>query len=359
MSSARPPRPAASIAHLRWVVGIIISGIAVYIAFVGVDWRAVGSALGKANYGLLLAALPVLFIFITMRAQRWRILFQPGAQLRLLSTFGALNIGYMAGAILPLQLGEIARVYVLSEAEHLKAARVFSTVVVERVLDVFALLAILAVLIPFVALPKTAAITALITMGVFLCLSLVLVIAVLDRPHAERWLARLSQHIPARFREASQRWGGSLLDGLASLHNPRILLAACFWTFASWMTSSAVIYLVLRAFSLDVPFAAAPFLLVATTFGFFVPSSPGAIGVYHAISIRTLTTVFSVPHDQAASYALVAHALYLIPPTLLGACFFWWHHLSLRRLQSLAESAGDDASTVELTMAAERPPPAP
>ncbi len=342
--------------HLRWIVGIVISGVAVYIGFVGVDWRAVGSALGEANYGLLLAALPVLFIFIVMRAQRWRVLFLPERNLSLLSTFGALNIGYMAGAILPLQLGELARVYVLSEAEQIKTAHVFSTVVVERVLDVFTLLAILAILIPFVSLPRAAAITALITLAGFVVVAIVIVLAVLDRPRAERWLRRFSRPVPSRFRSAAVRWGESLLEGLVALRNGRVLLEASFWTVASWMTSSLVIYLILRAFRLDVPFAAAPFLLIATTFGFFVPSSPGAIGVYHAISIRTLTSVFSVPHDAAASYALVAHAIYLIPPTLIGAGFFWWHHLSLRRLEALAEAPPEDLLPVDSSMTADQPP---
>ena len=91
------------------------------------------------------------------------------------------------------------------------------------------------------------------------------------------------------------------------------------------------------------PATAAPFLLVATSLGFFVPSSPGALGVYEAISIRSLETVFSVAQEQATSYALVAHAFYLIPPTILGAIFFWWHHLNLRRIQSWS---ADGASEV-------------
>ena len=141
----------------------------------------------------------------------------------------------------------------------------------------------------------------------------------------------------------------SLLDGLSALSNPKVLLSVIFWTFGSWMTSSCVVYLVMRAFSLDVPFAAAPFVLIATTFGFFVPSSPGAIGVYHAISIRTLTSVFGVPHDAAVSYTLVVHALYLLSPAIVGACFFWWNHLSLRRLQSLStELEHEQESPIEL-----------
>lgn len=331
--------------HLRWLVGIVISLIALYIAFVGVHWHAVGVALEDANYWLLVPAVPLLFVFIAIRAQRWRLLFYPDTHISLLATFGALNIGYMAGAVLPLQLGELARVYVLSDSQKLSPGRVLSTVAVERLLDVFALLLLLAVLVPFVDLPRVAAISSLVILAVFVLPTLIVVIAVRDRPRVERWSEKLSGRLPERFRERARSIAHSLLDGLSALSNPRVLLAVIFWTFGSWMTSSCVVYLVMRAFSLDVPFAAAPFVLIATTFGFFVPSSPGAIGVYHAISIRTLTTVFNVPHDAAVSYTLVVHALYLLSPTVVGACFFWWNHLSLRRLQSIEEQVQTEESS--------------
>jgi hypothetical protein len=347
--------------HLRWLVGIVISLIALYIAFVGVNWRAVGVALQDANYWLLVPAVPLLFVFIAIRAQRWRLLFYPDTHVSLLATFGALNIGYMAGAVLPLQLGELARVYVLSDSQKLSPGRVLSTVAVERLLDVFALLLLLVLLLPFVDLPAWLAISSLVIAAIFVLPTVIVVIAVRDRPRVERWSDRIAGLLPERFRERARRIAHSLLDGLSALSNPKVLLSVIFWTFGSWMTSSCVVYLVMRAFSLDVPFAAAPFVLIATTFGFFVPSSPGAIGVYHAISIRTLTSVFGVPHDAAASYTLVVHALYLLSPTIVGACFFWWNHLSLRRLQSIEEREHtEESSHFQMPLAPElpqQPPP--
>jgi len=346
----------ASLSRLRWLVGIVISLIALYIAFVGVHWRAVGTALEDANYWLLVPALPLLFVFVAIRAQRWRLLFYPDTHISLLATFGALNIGYMAGAVLPLQLGELARVYVLSDSQKLPPGRVLSTVAVERLLDVFALLLLLALLVPFVDLPTVAAITSLVIAAIFLLPALIVVIAVLDRPRVERWSEWLAGRLPERFRDRARGLAHSLLDGLSALSNPKVLLSVIFLTFGAWMTSSCVVYLVMRAFSLDVPFAAAPFVLIATTFGFFVPSSPGAIGVYHAISIRTLTNVFDVPHDAAVSYTLVVHALYLLSPTIVGACFFWWNHLSLRRLQSIEQQVeAEGSSHFEMPRAPELP----
>lgn len=342
--------------RLRWLVGIAISLIALYIAFVGVHWRDVGTALEDANYWLLIPAVPLLFVFIGIRAQRWRLLFHPDTHIGLLATFGALNIGYMAGAVLPFQLGEIARVYVLSDSQKLAPGRVLSTVAVERLLDVFALLFLLVLLLPFVNPPAWLAISSLVIAAVFIAPTIVVVIAVRDRPRAERWSVQIARRLPEHFRDRAHGLAHSLLDGLSALSDPKVLLSVFFLTFASWMTSSCVVYLVMRAFSLDAPFAAAPFVLIATTFGFFVPSSPGAIGVYHAISIRTLTTVFDVPHDAAVSYTLVVHALYLISPTVVGACFFWWNHLSLRRLQSIEEQAqAEESSHFEMPLAPELP----
>jgi uncharacterized protein (TIRG00374 family) len=342
--------------HLRWVVGIVISGIALYVAFVGVDWRGVGHALRDANYWLLLAALPIWFIFTMTRAERWRVLFQPDIRLGFWSVFGALQVGYLAGTVLPLQLGEIARVYALTDREKLRSGRVLSTVAIERLLDVFALLAILAILIPFINLPRAAAISAAVIFAGFIVFTGFAAIAAVDRPRVERWFAWLLRLVPARLRHRVEQIGHSVLDGLVVLRHPRILFSALFWTFTSWMISAVVFYLGIRAFSLDVSFAAAPFLLVATTFGFFVPSSPGAIGVYHAIVIRSLTSVFSVPHDAATSFALVIHALYVIPPTIIGALFFWWYHLSLRRIESLSldEELAANAPG-ELSVAADPP----
>lgn len=319
--------------HLRWVAGFVISGVALWIAFSGVEWRPVGTALAKANVGLLLAAVPVLLILFVIRAQRWRLLFYPDTNITLLSTFGALNVGYMAGNILPLQLGELARTYVLAEAEGLGKIRVLSTIAVERLLDILVLLTFLGLLVPFVDLPKAAVLGAVFILTASLSLAAMIAFAVVDRRGAEQLLDRLSRMLPGRMRETSLRWGEALLSGLSALSNLRVLLYVVSLTVLSWLTSAAVIYMVLRAFSLDVPITAAPFLLVATTLGFFIPSSPGAVGVYDAISIRTLTAVFSVAQEPATSYALVAHALYLLPPTILGAAFFLWHNFSLRRMR--------------------------
>jgi hypothetical protein len=328
--------------HFRWIIGLVISAIALYIAFRGVDWSAVGDAFTTTNYWLLLASFPFLIGLLVLKAHRWRLLFYPDHKVGLRPAFGALTIGYMTGTILPLQLGEIARAYVLGESQGIKKMRVLSTVAVERVIDTLVLLLLLAVLIPFVDVPRYATIAAVIVLAVLVLGMGVIALIVQDRSRAERTLDRLVLFLPGRLQVQARVWRGSLLDGLSALSDARTTLLVVLWTIGSWLASATATYLMLRAFDLDVPIAAAPLLLVFTTLGFFLPSSPGAIGVWDAISIRTLTEIFSVPHAEATSFALVAHAMYSLPPTLLGAFFLLTHHYSLRRITSEQQGATSD-----------------
>ncbi len=328
--------------HLRPVVGFLLSGIALYFAFRGVEWRAVADGISSANRWLILSALPVLMLLFAARAQRWRLLFRPNRDVPLWSTFRALNIGYMASAVLPLQMGEVARAYALGESESIDKARVLSTIAVERVIDVLVLLAVAVCLVPFVHLPAPATYSLAVVVMLIAVAIAFIAVAVLDRARVEGWLEfgfdRAPQRFAARLRELSR----SLLDGLSALASLRTLAVVLAWSVISWALSATVIYMLLRAFSLDVPLAAAPFLLVVTTLAFFIPSSPGAVGIYDAAAVRSLTSVFGVALGSASSYALTAHALYLVPPTVLGAIFFVQHHLTLRRIRDWSD--GDAAA---------------
>lgn len=338
--------------NLRIAGGFVISGIALYIAFRGVDWREAGGAIRDANVWLLAAALPVLLLLFVVRAYRWRLLLYPTSDVSVFSCFAALNIGYAAGNLLPLQMGELARAYVLGEAAGIPKARVLSTIAVERLLDVIILLTLAVSLVPFVALPAPASASLALVIAVVAAAVTGITIAVLDRPRVERWIERMAGAMPERAGAQIRRFSGSLLDGLSAIGDARMLFAIIAWSLISWTVSAAVVWLLLQAFSLDVPLSAAPFLLVVTTLAFFIPSSPGSVGVYDAVAVRSLVGVFGVAQGAATSYAIVAHAFYLVPATLLGAFFFWRHQATLRGMRAWSDDSTpriDSARTPALT----------
>ena len=87
--------------QLRVVLGLLISAAFLLLAFRGVHFREVGSALSSANYLWLAPAVAAIVASIGVRAVRWRLLFHPQQGMRLSSLFGALNVGYLVNEVLP------------------------------------------------------------------------------------------------------------------------------------------------------------------------------------------------------------------------------------------------------------------
>jgi uncharacterized membrane protein YbhN (UPF0104 family) len=170
------------------------------------------------------------------------------------------------------------------------------------------------------------------------------------RNTAMRLVDRLLTRAPESARPKLTEVAHSAIDGFGALTTPLSALELVGWSLAIWFSVGVVLFLGMNAFDLGLGFGAAMFIVVATTFGFFVPSSPGAFGVYHAIVINALQNVFDVPHAQAVSYALVIHLVFYLPPIAIGTLFLWrerrlWQRSSF--LEKLRELRGSAAAAPE------------
>jgi len=65
------------------------------------------------------------------------------------------------------------------------------------------------------------------------------------------------------------------------------------------------------------PFIAGYLCLSIVNFGLLVPSSPGFIGVFQAMTILALS-LFSISHDSSLAVGIIVHAMQFIPVTIWG-----------------------------------------
>ena len=79
------------------------------------------------------------------RAVRWRYLLAPIGPTRFRTVFRATIIGFAALGLLPARAGDVLRPYLVARQEGLSLSSVFATIVIERVLDLIAVLSLLAV----------------------------------------------------------------------------------------------------------------------------------------------------------------------------------------------------------------------
>ncbi len=307
--------------------GLLVSAIALFLALRGVDLRRMADALAQAEYVYLLPATIGILGFLLARSVRWRLLLGP--QVSLARCFWITNIGYLVSNLLPFRLGDPARAVVIGRGGETSTAAALSTVVVERVLDMLMVVALLAGVTPFVSDGGNAVGAGLIAGGAALAASAILLLMAF-RPDWGRWtVRRVLELIP---RLDGDRWARALdglFDGLAPLRSGRRALALLAWSLIAWASVVAYYWAFLRAFLPHPPALAAPFLVCVVGLGMAIPSSPGALGVFHAVARYGLTIPFDVSASQAITIAFAMHTFQYLLGSLLGLVGLWHESLSL------------------------------
>jgi hypothetical protein len=317
---------------LFWI-GLLISLAALFFAFRGLQWAEVGSALRDANYLLLLPAAVVMFFSLYFRAIRWGVLFYPRTDLRVGALMGTMNVGYSVNNILPLRVGELVRAYLIGETQRVSTAHALSTVVVERVLDVLAVVLMLVLLLPFIDVPAWATTPALVAGVVFLVLAVLLATLSLARRWALTMVDKGARLLPARHQPRLHEAADSVMEGFGVLGKPAVLAQGVGWSFVSWFCSILTMFIIQQAFGLGIGFEAGPFVVATTSLAMLVPASPGYIGTFELVTIKGLENVFDVSNSTAASYALVQHAFLYLAPMIVAAVYLWRERQAWRQIR--------------------------
>jgi uncharacterized protein (TIRG00374 family) len=302
------------------LVGLAITAICMYIAVRGVDFDDAAQALRDSDLVWLLPALPVFAAAIVLRGVRWWALYDAEQRPPLRAVMYGLLVGYFFNNILPARAGEAARVIALhSRAKRTSRAEIIATVVVERVFDMLALLLILLCAYPW--LPEISWLRNAAILGAIVTVILAVLIVLIVRydARAVHWLLSPLRRIRRPgFAERVEEAAINATRGLVALRNPVIAVRGFALTVASWVVLAISYWILMDAFHLDLPFAAAILVTVAVNLSLVLPSSPAALGVFEAATIIALDA-FKVPQAEALSYALVLHLLNLVPFLLIGA----------------------------------------
>ncbi len=106
------------------------------------NWEDCKHALSSARYFLFIPVFIILTISHISRAIRWKILMKPmGYKPRLLNTFFAVMVGYLANLAVP-RLGEVLKCTILGKYEKVPPEKLVGTIVVERVVDLISLVVV-------------------------------------------------------------------------------------------------------------------------------------------------------------------------------------------------------------------------
>ena len=303
-------------AAATWI-GLAVTLVLAYFAVRGVQAGEVWDAIRESNPWWLLPAFAAFAAAIFLRAYRWQLLFVPALRPPLHVVWKAVLVGYFFNSVLPARAGEVARVVYLNRRAAASHAQSAATVVLERSYDVLTLLLLFFVALPW--LPEVSWVQAAGVLGIAVAAGLLVAGAA-----ALRWRGRPVRALMRPFvrrglvsRERVDESVELLKHGLAGITRPGTAAGVALWTTASWIALSLSNWLLMLGFDLGLSPVAGLLVSVAVGVAMVLPASPAALGAFEAATVVALDA-YGVPRSEALSYALVLHALNLVPFLVAG-----------------------------------------
>ncbi len=335
-------------------ISIVFFGLFIYYLYPHLD--SLANALSDAQYYWLLPAISANILAFYFRAERWKILLKHIKKIRIPPLFRSILIGFMASNILPVRIGEFVRAYIIGRRERISKSAAFSTIVVERVFDIFCVLLML-VFVSIIYFPKITGQNAIETKNklvivgfIGLALSLAIIIfLILIREKRDLALKVVNIFLSP----LPSRWATKILDifdnfasSIRFFNSAWDLARIMFWSIIMWSIFGFNIYFVFIAFHrYEISFVAALFMVVILALAVAIPAAPGFVGTFHAAALMGIMAVDpGIDPGTAGGISLILHLNGFIPVTVIGLIFLPIEQLTLRDIQMQSDSMDDDNS---------------
>ena len=330
----------------RFLVGLSMTALFIGFFLYRADLGEMGHALATANYIYIAPGLLCYVLALVWRCFRWQVILRPLGHFPVRRLWPVMVVGYAANNILPVRLGELVRAHYLEVREGTSKSSAVATIVIERVFDGLVLLFLVGVVSLFVPvlelfrdLGEQARVNWLVLVlgfSVPFLMFTALIVGMAVWPHSSvRVLSRGASLLPSWGRGTAVGLLSRFLLGLGALRSPRRMAAIFLFSVPIWLSEGGLYYLTALSFGIEETFDTAALLTgaiilttAASNLGLSVPASGGGVGPFEFFAQATLI-FFGVTSAVASAYAVVLHAVLLVPVTILGLVYIWLSRLSL------------------------------
>jgi uncharacterized membrane protein YbhN (UPF0104 family) len=330
MSSAATNKSSRNL--LKTIPGLLISAFFLWYTVRGISFAHI-LALRATHPVWILGVLGFTVASYTLRCVRWSQMMPRGARslrAHFLVCARVLMTSLAANNILPLRIGDIMRVFTYAGDLGASPSTILSTVILEKLLDIFVLVLMFVSTVGSVATPHLRLI-ADISLAISAAGLLILLVAA---PRLQAPIQRFFTRLPGNPRLAKiEHWITLALDATGRLGVTGSLLlllqTVVIWTCEGMIFASAINVLGLPVDRIG------PWLAVSfANLSYLIPSSPGAIGPFE-LAVKTSLVNHGASITQAAVFGLAIHAWMLVSVTGAGGIIFLTHRIRIHNHKPL------------------------
>lgn len=315
------------------LVSLAVGGLCLWLAARKVRGAELLAAFSDFNLWYLIPAVCISLAIQVLRAWRWQIELSPLRRLPFSLLWQVVAVAYMMINVLPFRLGEPVRPLLLSWKTSLTVPAILGNWVFEKMMDSAVMVLFIHLTLLVTDLPEWANRASTGSLMVFFLL-LVLVIGFWLRGVAF-FDATIGRFLSERARGWCVRLLSSARDGLQILPDRRLVAVVFVVSVLLWSLPVLSSYVLILAFGLKVPPAAAFVVFIAIGLGTALPNPPGMVGVFQIAAVVALG-LFGVERPQALAYGIALNAIQFSTLVLQGLVALPFVRVGLSRLTRAA-----------------------
>lgn len=304
---------------LYMLCGIGIGTLFLYLTMRNVNLGEAMDTIAAIN---IIWILPITFVYLLnlmLRCWRWQLLFPDNDRPSLRYTTDAYMIGRLSNNFMPGKLGEVIRAVALGRfLPTVGTTGALATVVIEKILDAFIVIALLGIALLVAPLPEWVGNTGLVMIIAFP--GILIALLLLDRStHRFTSTDAPTNDSPAGVRVVHAVRGAvqRFTTGLYAIRDAQHFTMVSAMTLGIWLLEALVLYICFLAFDIAAPPAAALVTLVFLCTGAMLPAAPGFIGSYQLFIVSALQ-LYNVSETSAFAMAVFINVLVIALTTGLG-----------------------------------------
>jgi len=306
---------------LTTVVVIAVTALLLGYALWQVDLEALGEVLAGADYRYAAPFLLTLSLFFWVKAWRWAVILAPLGDYSVSQVTPAMMIGFAANNVLPAHLGEIVRSVWFARRYQQRVSAVLVSQVLERILDVLAILLLYLLAVPWIDTPPEAIRISVWVVSAGAAFLAMVIYAMLASPRRVFGLWRaLSARLPAAIQSRGNTFLEDVLQALSSVRSPGRLLLLVSNSVIQWSLMGVCLWTSMAAMGVTIGPAVTVIALTATVVAVTLPNAPGYVGALQAAFVFAL-----VPFGVSSESAFAGSVFYLVgnwvPITTVGGLF--------------------------------------
>jgi uncharacterized protein (TIRG00374 family) len=314
------------------------------------DWGTFWAQTHRIKKIHVLHGIALVYAAYVLRALRWKMFLKPvRPKVKVISLVPPMVIGFTGLALLG-RAGEFIRPYLVARRTQLPFSSQLAVWAVERVFDVgaFAVLIVLAIFLPSAlqSIPHPEYYRRFRDAGFVLTLGVAAAAAgaVLISRGGEaiaQWIENRSSHLSSGFGHRLAQKVREFGMGLNTIHGPWSLLSLALLSVGIWYVTALAYQEVTHSYgveALEIPVSQLLILMGASMAGSML-QLPAVGGGSQMATIATLSSVFDVPPEMAASCGILLWLVTFAAVVPVGLALAHHERLSLRKLSEESHKA--------------------